>query len=294
MSIRPFRPEDAAPLAALSAECLRGEADFVLNPLWETEDELVAEYRRHGIDPGENILVAEAEDGTIVGMSGLLRRPGAAIAGLLCPVVDGRERGRGQGGELLRATLERAREQGLQLVVAGIGTRNRAGYSLLTALGFRPVRQHFLMRCDEPPREPAAPVEGLEFAWAEPGDSAEILKLYEKCGFEPRSAESMDAALAGDGHVHAVARHGGRIVAFTELETHWPRRVWVAFVGVDPELRGEGLGSALTAWALRRQWERGAEHALLVLSPANRTAYRAYEKVGFRRHRSFDVLEHPL
>ena len=31
--------------------------------------------------------------------------------------------------------------------------------------------------------------------------------------------------------------------------------------------------------------------ALLLLSPANRTALRAYEKVGFRRHRVVDVLE---
>jgi len=51
------------------------------------------------------------------------------------------------------------------------------------------------------------------------------------------------------------------------------------------------VGSALVARALARQFERGAEQALLVLSPANREALRAYEKVGFRLHRSFDVLE---
>jgi hypothetical protein len=31
-----------------------------------------------------------------------------------------------------------------------------------------------------------------------------------------------------------------------------------------------------------------------VLSPANREALRAYEKVGFRLHRTFDVLERAL
>ena len=36
MSVRPFRPEDAPALAALSAACLRAEADFALNPLWES------------------------------------------------------------------------------------------------------------------------------------------------------------------------------------------------------------------------------------------------------------------
>ena len=33
---------------------------------------------------------------------------------------------------------------------------------------------------------------------------------------------------------------------------------------------------------------------LLALSPANRNALRAYEKVGFRLHRVFDVLERDL
>jgi predicted GNAT family acetyltransferase len=68
----------------------------------------------------------------------------------------------------------------------------------------------------------------------------------------------------------------------------------VAYVGVVPELRARGLGSALTAWALDRRFEAGAETALLMLSPANRTAVRAYEKVGFRRHRLVDVLEKNL
>jgi ribosomal protein S18 acetylase RimI-like enzyme len=62
-------------------------------------------------------------------------------------------------------------------------------------------------------------------------------------------------------------------------------------VGVEPALRDRGLGSALAAWLLARQFEAGAESALLLLSPANRSALRAYEKVGFRRHRLVDVLE---
>jgi ribosomal protein S18 acetylase RimI-like enzyme len=291
MPVRAFRPEDAPVLARISAACLHGEADFVLNPLWETEAELFAEFERHGIELSEHVLVAEAEDGTVVGLSGFLRGPGSAMAGLLCPVVDAPERGRGAGGELLRATLAHGRTLGIRLVVAGIGTRNRAGYSLLTAFGFRPVRQHFLMRCDDAPAEPKIPLPDMEFAWAEPQEAGEVLALYSLCGFEARTEEVMGGAIAGEKHVHAVARQDGRIVAFAEIETHWPKRVWVAYVGVAPEQRGKGVGSALVAWALRRQFQGQAESALLMLSPANRTAYRAYEKVGLRRHRTFDVLE---
>ena len=57
---------------------------------------------------------------------------------------------------------------------------------------------------------------------------------------------------------------------------------------------GPGLGSALVSWLLARQFAAGAVAVLLALSPANRTALRAYEKVGFRRFRLIDALEKKL
>jgi ribosomal protein S18 acetylase RimI-like enzyme len=295
MSIRPFHTDDASALVALSNICLRGESDFVLNPLWETEAELFAEFDRFSIDPEEHLLVADPGDGEAVGMVGFLRHPGASAAGIFCPIVQSGERGRGLGGELLRAAMELGTQKlGIQLVTAGIGTRNRAGYSLLTALGFRPVRQHFMMRCDTVPEVPSEPVADLELTTATPSDAEAILEVYSSCGFEERSLEQMRAVLEDGRHFHAIARHGERAVGFTEVEIHWPRRVWVSYVGVDPELRDRGLGSTLVAWSLARRFEQEARSALLLLSPANRTAVRAYEKVGFRRYRLIDVLERGL
>ena len=292
MAVRPYGSADAPAAARLSAECARAEADFVLNPMWETEQELHAELARHGVDPERHLLVDDAGNGDVVGLSGFLRVWVDGAAGLLCPVVERSQRGRGVGGRLLRAALEHGAAQlGVRLATAGIGTRNRGGYALLTAHGFRAVRQHFLLRCDARPElgRPSAP--GLELAPAEAGDLAAVHELYRACGFEARPPEETARRLSGAGFALTVARRGGKVVAFAELETHWPRRSWVAFVGVDPELRARGVGSALVARALARQFERGAEQALLVLSPANREALRAYEKVGFRLHRSFDVLE---
>jgi len=294
MPIRPFRRDDAPALAALSAACLKGETDFVLNPLWEDEGELFAEFDRFGIAPERHLLVAEDEDGAPAGLAGFLRREGAGEAGLLAPVVARGVRGRGLGGELLRGALDLGRELGIGLVTAAIGTRNRAGYSLLTSLGFLPIRQHFLMRCDERPAQVSLPVGGLVVEAAKPEDAADISELYGASGFAPRTAERMREVLADGIHFHAVARHDGRVVAFTELETHWTRRVWVAYVGVDRELRNRGLGTALVAWALQRVFDAGAGAALLLLSPANRPAVRAYQKVGFHLHRTVDVLHRNL
>lgn len=292
MPIRLFRGEDAGAVVGLSAGCARAEPDFVLNPLWESEEEFHTEFERHGTEAGEHLLVAEGISGEILGLSGFLRFAGAREAGLLCPIVAKAERGHGLGGQLLRAALELGSKLGVAFATAGLGTRNRAGFALLTAFGFRPVRQHFLMRCDKPPA-PALP-EGFVVEAARVEDAPAIHALHTACGLAPRDAGDVERAFADGRHAFSVARREGELAAFVELETHWPTRPWLSYVGVSPALRDHGLGTALAAWALTRRFEAGASAALLVLSPSNRTALRAYEKVGFRLHRVFDVLERSL
>jgi ribosomal protein S18 acetylase RimI-like enzyme len=294
MPIRPFRADDAPALVAIAKSCARGESDFVLVPLWESERDLAAEFERHGIAPEEHLLVAEAGDGAVLGCAGFVRRPHASAAGLVCPVVARDARGQGTGGELLRAALALGPSLGVSLASAAIGVRNRAGYALLTALGFRPARQHYLMRLDDVPVVAKMPIEGLAIDVAKPSDAEAMLGIYTACGFPPRTLDEMRGALGDGRHAHTVARHGGKVVAFCELETHWPERPWVAYVGVEPMLQNRGVGSSLVARALVRQFEAGAETALLLLSPGNRPALQAYEKAGFHRHRLIDVLEKSL
>lgn len=295
MKIRPFRREDAAALVALSSSCARSESDYVLNPSWLDEDELFAEFARHRIAPEEHLLVADAGGESVVGLVGFLRDPGWQAAGLYVPIVDRSERGQGLGGELLRAGLAHGAERlGLKIVSASVGVRNHAGYSLLASAGFRPVRQHVVLRCDTPPKGDAPALVGLDVAPATPDHAPGILAVYEACGFEPRSLEGEEALLHDPLRPTLVASLDGRVVGFAELETHWRRRTWVAYVGVAADVRDRGLGSALVARAVSDQFAAGAEQALLLLSPANRTALRAYENAGFRRHRMVDVLERAL
>ena len=293
MPIRPYRPDDARALAELSRHCARGETDFVLNPYWESEGELAAEFERFGISPEEHLLVADAgNDGQVQGLVGFLRNPGERDAGMFCPIVAQDERGRGVGGELLRAALQLGKKLGLETVTAGIGTRNRGGFSLLTSHGFRPVRQTWLMKCERRPEVPEGGLaSGLTLEQAAAEDAADILELYLACEFPARHEAAMQSALGDGRHAHAVARHDGKLVGFVELETHWPERPWVAFVGVVPELRDRGVGSLLVAHALARAFDDGARSGQLMLSPANRSALRTYEKVGFKRFRLVDVLE---
>lgn len=294
MPIRPFRPEDAGPLAALAAACARGETGFVLQPLWEAEEELFADFERHGIEPEDYLLVADAGDGAVLGAAGFLRFPGDSAAALIPPVVERGSRGRGLGGELLRGALELGRERDVKLASAALGSRNRAGYALLTAYGFRPVRQHFLMRCGRGLGPAGTPPAGVSLEPAGPEDLAAICALYAESDFPERTPEAMRRALEDGHHAHAVARLRGQVVGFVELDAFSKRRVWVSFVGVARELRERGVGSGMVRFAVGRAFAAGADHALLLLSPSNRAAVRAYEKAGFRRHRLIDVLERGL
>lgn len=294
MPIRPFRAGDAPGLVALATGCARSEADFVLQPLWETEEDLFADFDRHESEPEEYLLVADAGDGTVLGASGFLRFPKDPAAALIPPVVERGARGRGLGGELLRAALELGRDRDVKLASAAVGSRNRAGYALLTAYGFRPVRQHFLMRCESGGAAAGPAPAGISLEAAQPGDLPAIGELYAEAGFPERSPEALRRALGDGRHAHVVARLRGEVAGFVELDAFCSRCVWVSFVGVAPELRERGVGTAMVRFALSLAFERGAGHALLLLSPANRAALRAYEKAGFRRHRLVDVLERGL
>jgi ribosomal protein S18 acetylase RimI-like enzyme len=294
MEIRPFRRGDAPALAHLARGHARGETDFVLHPLWETEAELFAEFELHGIEPEEHLLVADAGDGKALATSGFLRFPGETAAALIPPIVQRAERGRGIGGELLRRALELGKRLDVKLASAAVGSRNRSGYALLAAHGFRPVRQHFFMRCDGELSAAGSLPADVVLGEARAEDLGAIHQLYAEGGFPFRSPDATRLALEDGLHAHAVARRGREVVAFVELDTHWRSRLWVSFVGVAPALRDRGVGTGLVRSALEREFARGARSALLLLSPANRSALRAYEKVGFRRFRLVDVLEKGL
>jgi hypothetical protein len=136
------------------------------------------------------------------------------------------------------------------------------------------------MRCERArlSSEPAPPDLALETA--QPGDADAILDLYSTCGFGPRSRERMQAVLSDGRHAHGVARAEGRVVAFVELETHWPRRVWVAFVGVAPQLRARGRLGA-TSWALGASSGRRRISLLMLLVMAAACGGRPFTATGW-------------
>ena len=58
---------------------------------------------------------------------------------------------------------------------------------------------------------------------------------------------------------------------------------WITQVGVRPEWRQRGIGSALVVEALQRFQAAGGDHVLLDVSVDNPRAARVYTRLGFRR-----------
>ena len=79
-----------------------------------------------------------------------------------------------------------------------VGPRDRSvTQRILTALGFRPVRQHFLMRCEARPA--SEPVPGYLLEDAKPDAAAAVHALHLECGLAPRSLAD-DRTLAEPHH----------------------------------------------------------------------------------------------
>ena len=105
-----------------------------------------------------------------------------------------------------------------------------------------------------------------------------------------RSAPPLDQAgldrIAGSAATTLlIARAGDKIVGTLSL-VMFPiptgLRAWIEDVIVDEAARGQGIGEALTAEALRIAEQAGARTVDLTSRPSREAAGRLYERVGFR------------
>lgn len=161
MRIRPFEERDRERLHEITASSFRdasihGKLEGMYGPLRGTT---WAERKRVEIDADidqepEGVLVAEDEEGTVVGYittttdetSGIGRIPNLAVA-------PGQQ-GKGIGKQLINAALDRFEAAGMDLVKIETLATNEAGGALYPRFGFQEiVRQiHYIMRMEDAQR----------------------------------------------------------------------------------------------------------------------------------------------
>ena len=108
---------------------------------------------------------------------------------------------------------------------------------------------------------------------------------------------AMDDAtlMAHVGELHAVLDAEGRAAGMVELDFAAPGERLIRFLGLVPELAGQGHGRWLFAETLARAWAPGVErvrvHTCSLDHPA---ALPAYLRAGFfARHRAFESFPDP-
>jgi mycothiol synthase len=219
--------------------------------------------------------------------------------------VDPSARRAGLGRQIVEELIALAPEGRLRLWAHG----EQAGAAdLATSLGFVRSRVLWQMRRSllAPLPKPVLPAD-IELRPFRPGvDDAEWLALNARAfadlpdqggwtmtDLEPRlrepwfSAPGFLMAWRGDTLVgfHWTKVHGGHTGG------HHPHAAFgeVYIVGVDPGVRGLGLGRALTLAGLLHLRTRGLTQAMLYVDAANTSAISLYETLGFARWDS-DVL----
>ena len=139
VTVEPAGPEHVAAIARLyTAEALDGYATFDVEGLPES----VWEERRGSTGPGDALLVALGDDGSVLGFGwshAYRPKPAYGSTRETTVYVDPAAAGQGVGTAVYLRLLEQATAAGVHLVVAGIAEPNPASTRLHERLGFTRV-----------------------------------------------------------------------------------------------------------------------------------------------------------
>lgn len=309
--IRPYRPADEAGLLRVWTRALW--ADPIGPATWRGKVLLDPNF------DSEGCLVAES-DGEVRGfILSLVRRVPFFNDGLdperswiTAFGVDPAYHGRGYGGALLTAALDRLRGLGRTSVALAPYVPNyftpgvdvdayAEGLAFLSRHGFETIERPISMRAELTRFQPAAAIveraeqlraEGIEVRPVEPYDIVPVLEFIPRhftWDWHREASGVLTDLFTGDPRQvgMVVAVQNGRVLGYAE---HRGERFGP--FGVDPSLRGRGIGRVLLA-AMLGDMLRKNLHAAWFLWTGDDAA-RLYAQCGFHEVRRFAVLRAAL
>jgi len=297
LSWRSLQPADVVAIAALATACL--EADGGL-PWGATDDYVQEHYLPAG--PGASIGAFEM-DGRLVACTALKpthtpEKYRITTVGQVHPAC----RRRGLGTFLLNWSIAEAskllaacppdRPHVMQLTTESL---TEAAVGLYERHGFTRQSPEDVLRRDLGTSLPNVPLPpGLRFEMWVPALADQFFAVYhaafrERPGY-PNWGQEEWLAWTGVGEdefrpeLSLLASCGDLPVGFITCGDGWQRgEVAIIQLGVRPEWRGQGIGSALLVETLRRFQAAGGDHVLLDVNVDNPRAARVYARLGFER-----------
>lgn len=276
---------------------LSGSSDFA-------PEHLLEDWTDERFDPRRDSWLVRTPDGTAVAFGYVVVESASAQDAF--GIVDPSHHGRGVGGFLIDAMEARADERaGDHPVLRFSASADDApAQDLALGRGFRLVRRfvHMERSLTDLPEAPVP--DGVTIAVYERGrDDHALFDAKEAAfaghfGHEPddferwlRRLESMET-FSPDGVFIAWQGDGalGLVDTFRAGDVGW-----IAELGVRPEARGRGIGSALLVRGFERLASLGLERARLNVDAENETgAVRLYERHGMTVRREWRVYEKAL
>jgi ribosomal protein S18 acetylase RimI-like enzyme len=161
MNIRPFREEDRQALKQITTASFRAasvhgilegrygqlrESSWAERKCLEIDADIAAE--------AEGVLVAEDEDGTVLGYITTTTDEECGIGRIPNLAVAPEAQGKGVGKQLINAAIERFERLGMDLIKIETLATNEVGQNLYPRFGFKEVvRQiHYIMRTEDAQR----------------------------------------------------------------------------------------------------------------------------------------------
>jgi len=282
VELRAPHVEEAGQIADLLNE--HGQAAF-------GETEIAEPEVRHWFGLPEIWIRVAERDGQLVGYVDSVRRGKDDATELDVRTVDP-----DAAEALLRAALEVARTTVARVVVQG---DDQVLERVVEEDGWRPVRRSYQMRIelDDDLAEPQWPG-GISVRALQPDDERRVheansIAFAEDWNFRAQPFDQWrDDVFGRDNVDHSlswVAEDGECLAGFSANAWHAsgdPEFGWVGILGVLPDYRRRGLGSALLAQSFREFRKRGATRVGLGVDSENVTgAVRLYERAGMHVHR---------
>lgn len=278
-------------------------------------DDLLEELEDPALDAGRDTVAAWIDDEMIGYVAATARADGGSDDPLVVYLDAGvhpAHRGRGLGSVLGDRAVARVGEQAREAgrpsadVRANTLAADEAAERLLSRRGFEPFRFSFDMQRDLADlRDPGEPAEGAgvpagltarEYLPADDGDllAAHNVAFADYPGFSGWSTQEWTQRVTGSrnfapGHSWVVRDERGDVAAYLiamEYDAHTAatgrRELYVAKLGTLPAHRGQGLGTALLAYAIARAAAAGYASAGLDVDSRNPSgALAIYERAGF-------------
>jgi mycothiol synthase len=282
LELRAPEPDEAGKIAELLNEHARAAFG---------ETEIAAPEIRHWFTLPEIWIRVAERDGRLVGYVDAVRRGRDEATELDVRTLD-----REAAETLLGAAEESASTPLVRVVAQG---EDRVLPKIVEQAGWRPVRRSYQMRIelgDDLP-EPRLP-DGIAVRPLEPADERRVHEannaaFAEDWNFRPQPFEQWrDDNFGRENFDHSlswIAEHDGRLVGFSANAWHFsgdPEFGWVGILGVLPDWRHRGLGTALLQQSFQEFGRRGAKRVGLGVDAQNETgAVQLYERAGMHVHR---------